>query len=789
MALFTLVLYLAAMVPLIPVQEVKATGNVTKIAVGYNHSCAIKEDGTLWTWGWNSQGQLGDGTTANKKTPVQVPDMTNVIAVAAGYYHSVALKSDGTVWAWGGNVYGQLGNGTSLNSLRPVQVADLENIVAIARGGNHTVALKSDGTVWAWGSNDYGQLGDGTTNNSLRPVQVEDLNNVTAIAAGAYHTVAIKSDGTVWSWGGNSYGQLGNGLIKGSLIPVAAVNLTGVSAITAGDNHTMALKSDGTVWSWGANAAGQLGDKTYDKKNKPQKVNGLTGVSTINAGFTNSFAVKNDGTVYGWGDNSQGQIGNGGTANCTVPTNIPALTGVTEIAGGQNHTVALVNDANLWSWGANNYGQLGDGTLTANKTPDPINSFTVGEGGVITPPTGGDDDTNLPPVIPNDTVTNPIDEETVQEIIDTATEEKEVYVVETPVSGTTIITQLPANAFIGVAEKNSSAVLRIETPIGFMDVPVAVIDTEAIAQLVAADAAQVKVEVIIKRVTGTTADTLKKLAKTNNGVDLTGPVEFKVKLTADNGRSVEITDFNQYVARGITLTKAVSEPAGLYFNQVSGQYCPVPSTLEPGSARNMVLIKDTRCGIYAAINCKRSFQDLTRHWARKDVEKLTAKLIITGRNSNTFDPKGKVTRAEFAVMLTRALGLRGSTVAAGLKDVSNQWYAAAVNSAYQSGLIKGYTDESFRPNATISRQEMAVMVANAVKYAGTYNPSIDTERYLNQFLDKGSISDWSQEAVAFAVSAGVIRGDEKGNFRPASNATRAEAAVMLGNCMKHLGFI
>ncbi|MGB9825198.1 MAG: invasin domain 3-containing protein, partial [Desulfofundulus sp.] len=162
----------------------------------YSHSLEVKSDGTVWAWGNNNFGQLGDGTTINHATPVQVKNLTGVVAVAAGYYHSLALKSDGTVWAWGSNHYGQLGDGTTTDRYTPVQVQNLTDVVAVAANDFYSLALKSDGTVWAWGDNSYGRLGDGTTTNRTVPVQVKNLTSVVAIAAGSWHPLALKSDGT-----------------------------------------------------------------------------------------------------------------------------------------------------------------------------------------------------------------------------------------------------------------------------------------------------------------------------------------------------------------------------------------------------------------------------------------------------------------------------------------------------------------------------------------------------------------------------------------------------------------
>jgi len=233
----------------------------SEIAAGLYHSITLKSDGTVWTWGDNQHGQLGDGTATDRTTPVQVQGLTGVVAIAGGSYHSLALKSDGTVWAWGSNSSGQLGNGTTTKSYTPMQVQGLTGVVAIAAGGKHSLALKSDGTVWAWGDNWYGQLGNGTTTNRFTPVQVQGLTGVVAIAGGYYHTIALKQDGTVWTWGYNWYGQLGDGTSSPHrTTPVQVQGLTGVVAIAGGYYHTVALKQDGTVWTWGSDSYGQLGD-------------------------------------------------------------------------------------------------------------------------------------------------------------------------------------------------------------------------------------------------------------------------------------------------------------------------------------------------------------------------------------------------------------------------------------------------------------------------------------------------------------------------------------------------
>jgi alpha-tubulin suppressor-like RCC1 family protein len=273
---------------------------------------ALKNDGQVFAWGWNSYGQLGEGSTNNRAIPVPVPGLSDVMAIAAGDSHTVALKNDQTVWVWGRNDFGELGAGTRGNNrLVPVQVkmADgtpLGGVRAIAAGNKHTVALKSDGTVWVWGKS-----GEVFRTDRLTPVPVNlangsPLSGIIAIAAGQSHTVALKADGTVWGWGQNERYELAIG-VKSSreIFPVQAKlsdgsPLSGITAIATGLRHTVARKDDGTLWAWGSNSYGQLGDGTsgagadrrrYPVQVKKQDGTPLGGIIAIAAGGSHTVAV------------------------------------------------------------------------------------------------------------------------------------------------------------------------------------------------------------------------------------------------------------------------------------------------------------------------------------------------------------------------------------------------------------------------------------------------------------------------------------------------------------------
>jgi len=387
-----------------------AAGVSPAISAGGQYSLALKSDGTVWAWGYNVNGELGDGTTTDRNTPVQVHGpgnvgfLTGVTAISAGSNHSLALKSDGTVWAWGWNGEGELGNGSTANSSTPVQVNGLTGVTAISAGSYHSLALKGDGTVWAWGHNNEGQLGIGSTTDSSTPVQISSLTGVTAISAGHLHSLALKGDGTVSAWGYNGYGQIGDGTDGSGTNKVTPVDVfSGAKAISAGGYHSLALKNDGTVSAWGHNGNGQLGDGTYSNTNTPaDTASSLTGVTAISAGDNHSVALKGDGTVWAWGGNAEGQLGDGTTTvNSRTPVQVkdPAgtglLTGVKAIVAGYDHVLALKDDGTVFAWGYNSNGQLGNGSTADSNLPIQTSISLIvpadgpGPGDTTTSPGGG----------------------------------------------------------------------------------------------------------------------------------------------------------------------------------------------------------------------------------------------------------------------------------------------------------------------------------------------------------------------------------------------------------------
>jgi alpha-tubulin suppressor-like RCC1 family protein len=279
----------------------------------------IKTDGTLWTWGRNGGGQLGDNTTTHRSSPAQtISSGTNWKTVSVGSQYTLAIKTDGNLWLWGKNDFGQLGTNDIVHRSSPVQtVAGGINWKQISGGWRHTAGIKTDGTLWLWGYNLLGQLGDNTIVSKSSPVQtIAGGTTWKQVSCGSYHTAAIKTDGTLWTWGGNGNGVLGDNTRTHRSSPVQTVaGGTNWKQVSCGDYHISSIKTDGTLWSWGYNNYGVLGDNTQINKSSPvQTVAGGTNWKQVDAHYHNA-AVKTDGTLWLWGYNLYGQIGDNTNLN------------------------------------------------------------------------------------------------------------------------------------------------------------------------------------------------------------------------------------------------------------------------------------------------------------------------------------------------------------------------------------------------------------------------------------------------------------------------------------------
>lgn len=402
-----------------PVQTVSGGTNWKSVfSSGTGTVAAIKLDGTLWLWGNGTSGEMGDNTTLSKSSPVQtITGGTNWVQVAIGVAQGTgaqvgAIKNDGTLWMWGLQSQGSLGTNNSLQYSSPVQtVAGGTTWKQVSCGQYFSTAVKNDGTLWTWGYNYYGALGDNTTLGKSSPIQTISLGtNWSMVSAGYRHTGAVKNDGTLWMWGNNTYGQLGNNatLLKHSSPVQTIAGGTNWKQVSCGTSNTSAIKADGTLWMWGSGQSGVLGNNATTNVSSPVQTvsGGTTWWKVQSCGSNNTVAIKTDGTLWTWGLNTFGQLGNSGAVG--TPVSSPIQT----IAGGNNWRsvgvgahwyfgclMAAIKDeayvaslttnlqssgvdiatnyipasqfrsGNLWGWGRNDLGQLGDNTTVHKSSP------------------------------------------------------------------------------------------------------------------------------------------------------------------------------------------------------------------------------------------------------------------------------------------------------------------------------------------------------------------------------------------------------------------------------------
>lgn len=380
----TLVLALVLALSLIPASAYDSTAPSLErtMSAGAAESFIIDGSGTLWAWGDNIWGQLGDGTTEDRSTPVKV--LERVRSVSAGESHTYAVLKDNTLWAWGRNVSDAFPDSPDLVS-SPVPVKIMDNVASASTGVCTHLAVKTDGTLWAWGK----YTGNRSTKQVSTPAQV--LDNVASVCAGYSHSLALKTDGTLWAWGLNNYGEVGDGTGQDRLSPVQVMD--NVVSMSAGYHFSSAVKSDGSLWTWGNNGKGELGDGTvwvwdmnWDwhspvpeeeallqdtlascietwgpnvNRNHGVPTQVLDGAAAVYASNNNAYALRKDGTLWAWGGNSSGDIGDGTIQDRLSP--VPVLDQVEQVCVGWNHVLARRTDGTLWTWGANLSGQLGSG--------------------------------------------------------------------------------------------------------------------------------------------------------------------------------------------------------------------------------------------------------------------------------------------------------------------------------------------------------------------------------------------------------------------------------------------
>jgi alpha-tubulin suppressor-like RCC1 family protein len=342
-------------------------------------------DGTLFTWGSGTSGQLGNAQASRRSTPVTTfAGGTNWRQVSSGGYHTAAIKTDGTLWTWGNGGGGRLGDANVTTRSTPVTTfAGGTNWKQVSAGDIHTTAIKTDGTLWTWGTAILGQLGNAQlTSRSIPVTTFAGGTNWKQVSSGSGNTAAIKTDGTLWTWGSQSSGRLGNAVTTGNIsTPVTTfAGGTNWKQVSSGGGHTAAIKTDGTLWTWGGGGSGRLGNAvTTDVSTPVTTFAGGTDWKQVAAGDAHTTAIKTDGTLWTWGNGGSGRLGNGIIAFVSRSTPVTTFAGGNnwkQVSSGSQHTAAIKTDGTLWTWGAGSDIQLGNNATTNVSTP--VTTFAGG---------------------------------------------------------------------------------------------------------------------------------------------------------------------------------------------------------------------------------------------------------------------------------------------------------------------------------------------------------------------------------------------------------------------------
>ncbi len=361
-------------------------GRLVMVDAGRGHSCAVALDGRAFCWGRNEEGQLGDGTVAERRTPTPVAGGLTFAAISTGDFHTCGLTTTGQAYCWGLNQFGGLGDGSQSRRLTPVPVSGGHIFASISAGGQNTCAITGDDVAYCWGAGFFGANGNGTQTNALTPVTVSGGHSFASITAGSQYACGVTTAGGGFCWGNNNSGRLGNGTTGNRLTPAAIAGDLTFSSLSTGGAHACGVTTSGEGYCWGGGGQGRLGNGSVATFLTPQLVSGSIAFAQISAGGLHTCGVAVNGTGYCWGGNIDGSLGTGSQLSRSTPGVVAAghtwrsivASGIVSFPGGGSQftfSCGVTVENQTYCWGSGDFGLLGNGSTADRLTPTPIGAF------------------------------------------------------------------------------------------------------------------------------------------------------------------------------------------------------------------------------------------------------------------------------------------------------------------------------------------------------------------------------------------------------------------------------
>ncbi len=786
-------------------KQIGTHSNWAAVSAGYRHSLALKTDGSLYAWGYNGSFQLGDGTNVNRPTPTKISETYDWAAVSAGDFHSLALKTDGSLWAWGQNDFGQLGMGVDDNQPRniPTQIGSEYDWAAVSTGSKRTVALKTDGSLWSWGNNQNGQLGDGTTDtiSDVRGVPTKiGESGWTSISAGVNHTVALKTDGSLYAWGRNEDGQLGMGAddTDSRTSPTQIGDANDWTEIFAGGYHSMALKTNGSLWAWGNNEYGQLGDDTMADKHIPTQIDDVNDWAGISAGLYHTVALvePTDPPIVADLEIVRGLLADG--------TEDQAYSHTFTATGGTPPYSFSLADGNL----PTGLSLTPNGELSGTPTESGTFSFTieVADNALNTDSSeftltidekstsgGGGSSRRSTPSTPEPTVNATIETGNYKESY-------EVDIDESKESATISLSSDAVNSAFRASEadEDGKETVTIEMPTVentndyILEVPAEVLSQDHSVRMIQMSSEVGTITLPSNMLTGTGHESSGDIGISIGNGDPSGLPEevqdligdrpiIELKLTAGN-QTIEWNNPDAPVEVSIPYTPTEEELANpenivIWYIDGEGNAVKVPSgRYDPETGR--VTFSTTHFSEYAVGQVFKTFSDIGGvPWAKDQINVLASKGILREVFEDQYMPAAAITRADYLYFLVRTLGV-DAKIDQNFEDIQeNAYYYEEIGIAKKLGITNGTGNNLFKPDESITRQDMMVLTERALKMLKIIKEQ-NTALTLDGFSDKHLAADYAVDSMASLVKEGLIQGDGD-KINPLGNTTRAETAVFL----------